>query len=343
MTNLGQGAPAVDLGDVRSHPAPVIRVRQSTMALRLGDEGFRRLRWTAAALARTALRSRAAGFGALCLALLALGGDSLPPAPGEAPDWRALTARAPTVLLPHARPAILGSLARLLMPAAGNAARPIPEGERIAVAGAQWRILPRATPLAPAPPKAADAPARALRDIDRAVFPKWSGVMERSYAWDAAFDGDCAEIVGRPCHLTPWQDFIDGLRGRDPLTQLDLVNRTMNEVRYRDDRDNWGRYDYWATPGEFFAFGGDCEDYAIAKYYTLKALGFPPERMQILVLNDKARRLPHAVLVVTLQGQELVLDNLNSSIVAWDQTRHYRPIYSVNEDAYWMHGFFGLS
>ncbi len=315
------------------------------MALQLSDDRFRRLRRTLAALPRAVLRSRASAVGAACLALLALGGDSLMPAPGEAPDWRVLTASAPVVLLPQARPAIPGSLARLLTPAAGNAARAIPVGRRIAVAGAQWRILPRPAPLAPMPPEPAEQEAaeRELRDIDRRVFPKWSGVMEKSYAWDAAFDGDCAEIVGRPCHLTPWQDFIEGLRGRDPLTQLDLVNRTMNKVRYRDDSDNWDRDDYWATPGEFFAYGGDCEDYAIAKYYTLKALGFPAERMQILVLNDRVRRLPHAVLVVTLEGQELVLDNLNTSIVTWDQTRDYRPIYSINEDAYWLHGFLRLS
>ncbi len=315
------------------------------MALRLSDDWFRRPRRTWGARVRAGLRSRAAAVGGACLVLLALGGDSLIRAPGEAPDWRSLSASAPHVLLPQARPAIPGSLARLLRPAAGDAARAFPDGQRITVAGAQWRILPRPVPLAPAPPKPAEAaaPARELQDIDRRVFPKWSGVMEKSYAWDAAFDSDCAEIVGRPCHLTPWQDFIEGLRGRDPLTQLDLVNRTMNKVRYREDGDNWGRHDYWATPGEFFAYGGDCEDYAIAKYYTLKALGFPAERMQILVLNDRARRLPHAVLVVTLQGQELVLDNLRSAIVTWDDTRDYWPIYSINEDAYWLHRNLRLS
>ncbi len=342
MTNLGQGAPAVDLASARSHPASTIRERQSAMAFPLSEFWFQHLQRTRATLSRVGLGPREAMVGTAFLALLALGGDSLTRQPGEAPDWRSLSASAPAVLLPQARPAIPGSLARLLMPAAGNATREIPEGERITVAGAQWRVLPRPLPLAPAPATPA-SPKRDPRDIERAAFPKWSGVMEKSYAWDAAFDRDCADIVGRPCHLAPWQDFIEGLRGRDPLTQLDLVNRAMNRVRYREDPDVWGVYDYWATPGEFFAFGGDCEDYAIAKYYSLKALGFAAERMQIVVLNDRARRLPHAVLVVTLGGQELVLDNLRGAIVTWDQTRDYLPIYSINEDAYWLHRKLRLS
>ena len=180
-------------------------------------------------------------------------------------------------------------------------------------------------------------PGRARAEIQRAVFPKWSGVMEKSYAWDADFDGVCGEIVGRPCGLRLWQDRLRALSGESPMVQLDRVNRLMNEVRYREDLDTWGTSDYWATPGEFFAYGGDCEDFAVAKYYSLRALGFSAEQMRIVVLEDLRLDRAHAVLVVDVEGRELMLDNQYRTLMDWRSAEDYRPFYSVNEDTFEIH------
>ena len=77
--------------------------------------------------------------------------------------------------------------------------------------------------------------------------------------------------------------------------------------------------------------------YAIAKYLSLKALGFDPEAMRILILRDKRRRLWHAVLVVRLGPKTLVLDNLSSRLLTWAEVPHYEPLYSVNEKDFWLH------
>ncbi len=132
-------------------------------------------------------------------------------------------------------------------------------------------------------------------------------------------------------------DVLAGLRGSAPLEQLAAVQAYVNRVRWVDDRRNYGEADYWATPDEFFVRGGDCEDYAFAKYEALKQLGFQPEQMRILVLTDLKLGEPHAVLLVLVDGRIWSLDNNLRNIFPADAIRHYDPIYSINETGWWMH------
>ncbi|MDH5749703.1 MAG: hypothetical protein OEY85_10380, partial [Rhodospirillales bacterium] len=76
---------------------------------------------------------------------------------------------------------------------------------------------------------------------------------------------------------------------------------------------------------------------AIAKYLTLRILGWDPDKMRIVVLNDLNLKIAHAVLIVQLDGKYLLLDNQISLVVDSDRVRHYRPIYSVNEHSWWRH------
>ena len=169
------------------------------------------------------------------------------------------------------------------------------------------------------------------------AFPKWSGVQRRDWAWRARLTALCSYKMNRGCQLDRWQGFLDQVQGAEPFARLAAINRYINSFSYRDDTKNWGELDYWAAPGEFFARGGDCEDYAIAKYYSLKLLGFPTDQMRIVVLNDDYRRIAHAVLEVSLGDRQVVLDNRSDSILSWRDVSHYRPIYSVNEATYWLH------
>ena len=144
-------------------------------------------------------------------------------------------------------------------------------------------------------------------------------------------DGPRCKADGQGCPLGDWQAFLDGLRGDSAARQLVRVNRYINRVSYRDDRVNWGRRDYWAAPGEFFAKGGDCEDFAIAKYLSLKALGFPVEELRLLILWDARRKIAHAVLSVEREGEELVLDNVEGRVLPLAALPHYRVHYALNE------------
>ena len=94
---------------------------------------------------------------------------------------------------------------------------------------------------------------------------------------------------------------------------------------------------YWAIPAEFLKKSGDCEDYAIVKYFTLKELGIPAENMRIVVVRDTLRNLAHAVLAVYLNGDAYILDNLSNTVLSHSRIRQYSPQYSVNESGRWAH------
>ena len=134
--------------------------------------------------------------------------------------------------------------------------------------------------------------------------------------------------------------------GEQSLQKLVVQHRESSEAlgecrqrehRYIQDVANWGESDRWAAPAEFFARGGDCEDYAIAKYFALRELGVPSERLRIVVLHDRQRGRTHAVLAVTWEHRTLVLDNLRDRIVPWRELPHYLPIYSLNERSAWLY------
>ena len=168
------------------------------------------------------------------------------------------------------------------------------------------------------------------------LFPKWTNILRRHNARRTRPRGACRAGAAE-CRLGEWRKALDGLRGRDRQDQLRAVNRLINRVPYAADDANYGVADHWAAPDEFFAKGGDCEDYAIAKYLSLKAVGIPPGAMRILVLYDERRRAPHAVLIVSLNGVSYVLDNTTDEIVDARRIHHFRPIYSINEAFWWVH------
>jgi predicted transglutaminase-like cysteine proteinase len=175
-----------------------------------------------------------------------------------------------------------------------------------------------------------------VRTVNLTPFPKWTGTLVRFRSETG--DGEaCGNDRLTRCEHARWQTFIDHLREKSPIEQIRAVNREMNRHRYILDPVNYGVADYWATPFQFLRLDGDCEDYAIAKFMALRALGFDNDALRIVVLRDLNLKLAHAILVVYHEGRILVLDNQIPDIVEASVIRHYRPIYSVNETAWWLH------
>jgi predicted transglutaminase-like cysteine proteinase len=162
------------------------------------------------------------------------------------------------------------------------------------------------------------------------LFPKWRGTLQR-------FEDELKSCVPGRCKTTQWQTMIEGLRGKDLMTQLREVNVEMNDKRYVTDPVNWNLPDYWATPFQFLRKNGDCEDYAISKYMALRDLGVAVDDMRIVVLNDLNLRIAHAVLAVYVNGEPYILDNQISRVVPANAIRHYQPVYSINEAGWWLH------
>lgn len=148
--------------------------------------------------------------------------------------------------------------------------------------------------------------------------------------------------------LLDWQDLAN-LHHQEaaPLStseKLQLVNDFFNRARFVSDQDHWGRVDYWATPVELLATNaGDCEDYSIAKYFTLKEMGFPVEQLKITYV--KALELDQAHMVLAYyespDAQPLILDNLINEIKPASQRTDLRPVYSFNTEGLWLNKFKG--
>jgi len=169
-------------------------------------------------------------------------------------------------------------------------------------------------------------------------FPKWKGALDRYFSEEEKLKGACSTQGKTNCALADWNDFVGSIRGQKiaPSKVLNIVNKHLNKKKYVLDSINWNQKDYWASPGEFERKSGDCEDYGIAKFMTLRALGFDPNSMRVVVVTDMNLKIAHALLAVKMDGDELILDNQIQSVISHKRIRHYKPIYAVNEKSWWL-------
>lgn len=167
---------------------------------------------------------------------------------------------------------------------------------------------------------------RAVAHADLNDLPQWLGVMTRHLQEDRP---------EQPA-LKEWFRLLDELRGLPARTQLHRVNRFMNQKKYTIDAVNYGEEDYWAVVKEFMKFSGDCEDFSISKFFSLRLLGFPAAALRLVILQDTNLGISHAVLAVRLDNQVMILDNQSDDILTDGQIIHYTPLYAVNEERWWL-------
>ena len=134
-----------------------------------------------------------------------------------------------------------------------------------------------------------------------------------------------------------WSDFLVRQIGRDRAGQITSINDYCNAVPYASDRVAEGAPDYWARPGDFFRKGGDCEDYAIAKFVSLRRLGFTDQRLRVVVVFDRVRQTQHALAAVYLAGTAFILDNQDTIVRDHRTVKRYIPICSFNQASLWVH------
>jgi len=168
------------------------------------------------------------------------------------------------------------------------------------------------------------------------MFPKWMDMLSRYKAQSHPYEDICGKDRYSPCKLLGWKQFLEGQRGKKTLDQLVAVNAFINQYPYVEDIVNWGVEDIWNTPYEFQQKGGDCEDYAISKYMSLRAIGVPEDTMRIQIVEDlNLGGVIHAILIVFVDGQVYVLDNQIKQVILAVNIYHYKPIYSINESHWW--------
>ena len=176
-------------------------------------------------------------------------------------------------------------------------------------------------------------------------WPTWHDTMQRASGESDVIHAclenkDQCERWLRPLHV-----IVERSRALSHTQQLEIVNRYINQHRhYRRDRRSpdttpWGNegvFSQWSTLLEFLQKGGDCEDYATAKYMILRLIGYSPDALRIVVVYDRKTREYHAVVAVhDEQGNTRLLD-IDNRIYGRKPTA-YRYIYAVNEDSIWDH------
>lgn len=139
--------------------------------------------------------------------------------------------------------------------------------------------------------------------------------------------------------IADWQRMIVSSDSLDEMQKLRETNAFFNRIRFVSDIDHWNREDYWATPVQMLASGGgDCEDFSIAKYFTLRQMGVPAERMRLTYV--KALELDQAHMVLTYystpDADPLVLDNLVNDIRTSSSRSDLQPVYSFNGNGLWL-------
>jgi predicted transglutaminase-like cysteine proteinase len=141
------------------------------------------------------------------------------------------------------------------------------------------------------------------------------------------------------------QRLVDEMQSAAKSKEIDKL-RAMNDffnrsVAYEDDQYIWGRADYWTSPIELLNRGvGDCEDYALAKYFALISMGIAPAKLRMVYVRADVGGsvLAHMVLAYypTANSEPFILDNLNGELLSASKRPDLAPVFSFNAQGLWQ-------
>jgi predicted transglutaminase-like cysteine proteinase len=158
-----------------------------------------------------------------------------------------------------------------------------------------------------------------------AVYPGWKTISSTN--WDVEASGvrnwhemlvrwaDGKDCDSDSCSSAGWAELVAQVKAAGGVVaQLKTANALINNPArhpYKEDSTTWNAPDYFETPYEFLKRSGDTEDYAIAKYFLLKAAGVPTDDMQVVLVRLKSQGgIGHAILAVrTDDTHSFILDN----------------------------------
>lgn len=136
-----------------------------------------------------------------------------------------------------------------------------------------------------------------------------------------------------------WRTMVQKAQNKPVNEQLEQVNSFFNMFRYSTDLESHGVEDYWESPAEFIIEGGgDCEDFAIIKYFTLLMLGIPQDQLRITYVTSLTLNQAHMVLsyYATPDAEPLILDSLETRILKASKRPDLKPVYSFNGAGLWL-------
>lgn len=177
--------------------------------------------------------------------------------------------------------------------------------------------------------------ARPVMPLDVKRSGKWMDVLRRQEAEAQGPATPCRDTGADQCFQTFWNQTVAMLKTLPRAEQVRQVNDLVNKMGYWSDWDLYREADHWATPEEmFYKGGGDCEDFALFKYFLLRAAGVPAEdmRLTLVAYNDQA----HLVGLVMVDGSPMVLDCIVLKTMPPEEMKQYQAVYSLSETSAWL-------
>lgn len=169
-------------------------------------------------------------------------------------------------------------------------------------------------------------------------LPQWSDFSARqSQSLQSLSECEQNEAWCTSPEVKRWAGLINNLREQGKLRQIITVNKWFNRLPYKYDEDAYEQLDYWADTLELLQKRGDCEDFALSKYYTLRQLGFTPEELQVTMVYDRENFINHAVLMVFIDGTRYMMDINSDTTEPSALGKRYKPLYSFNEQTAWYY------
>lgn len=173
----------------------------------------------------------------------------------------------------------------------------------------------------------------------------WSGVDSR--AWDTERMLAAARKMSHnaTAGVQALQPVLTQALGLDEMARLQAINQFFNRrILFRDDTEAWGQVDHWASPLETLDKGqGDCEDYAIAKYFSLLAVGVPTAKLRLVYVRaqiggPQGAVQAHMVLAyyATPGAEPMILDNLITELRPASRRPDLVPVFSFNSEGLWQ-------
>ncbi len=185
------------------------------------------------------------------------------------------------------------------------------------------------------------------------LIPLVAAILLFSLARAAGYDAEkllkaITQRFGAPSaqRFRDWQKLVTDTRKiADPDQQIQKVNEFWNRrMQFMEDKEAWGQDDYWATPMESLGHEkGDCEDFAIAKYFTLLSAGMDVSQLRLIYVKAKmggaASNITQAHMVLAFysdpSAEPQILDNLLGEIRPASRRQDLTPVFSFNGQGIW--------
>lgn len=172
---------------------------------------------------------------------------------------------------------------------------------------------------------------------DYAIYENYWLPVYHQHNPEKAYGKDIS-ILSPPV-LKQWRNLASGMKKYSAVQQLQYINGFFNRWTSGADDKLYGQEEYWATPEEFLDKGGDCEDFAIVKYFALKYFGWNEDNLWVVLVRNEKEQYNHAVLAVHDGKKTFILDNLSRPayllIAAESYFTRVTPLFALNSSGMW--------